>query len=68
MIFVAEDNPELCIQVENCSELEKKIKIFGNPDYNYEIIFEHSFRKPWIAGKIRAIKKPSPFESFYNAF
>ena len=64
MIFVAEDNPELCIQVENCSELEKKIKIFGNPDYNYEIIFEHSFRKPWIAGKIRAIKKPSPFESF----
>lgn len=46
MIFVAEDNPELRIWVENYSELEKKIKEFGNPDYDYEIIFEHSFREP----------------------
>ena len=68
MIFVAEDNPELRIQVENYSELEKEIKEFGNPNYDYEIIFEHSFKEPWIAGRIRAIKKPSPFEPSYTLF
>ena len=57
MRFIAEDNPELYIDVENYSELEEKIKNCGNPDYNYEVILELSFQDPRIAGVIRAIKK-----------
>lgn len=57
MRFIAEDNPELYIDVENYSELEEKIKNCGNPDYNYEVILECSFQDPRIAGVIRAIKK-----------
>ena len=55
MKFIAEDNPNLYIYVENYNELEEKIKKFGNPNYNYEVIFE--FRDPRIAGRIRAIEK-----------
>ena len=46
MRFIAEDNPNLYIDVENYSELEEKIKDFGNSDYNYEVIFE--FHDPLI--------------------
>lgn len=65
MRFIAEDNPNLYIDVENYSELEEKIKDFGNSDYNYEVIFE--FHDPLIAGRIRAIKKSS-FSRFKNTF
>ena len=68
MIFIAEDDPKLQIKVENYSELEKKIKELGNPNYDYEVIIEPSFKEPWITGKIRAIKKPSPFEPSYTLF
>ena len=57
MRFIAEDNPKLYIDVENYRELKKKIKELGDPDYNYEVIFECSFQDPRIVGKIRAIKK-----------
>lgn len=58
MRFIAEDNPNLYIDVENYSELEEKIKNCGNPDYNYEVIFE--FHDPlMITGRIRAIEKSS---------
>ena len=56
MRFIAEDNPNLYIDVETYSELEEKIRKYGNPDYNYEVIFEFSFRHPQIVGKIRATK------------
>lgn len=65
MRFIAEDNPNLYIDVENYSELEEKIKYFGNPNYNYEVIFE--FRDFRIAGRIRAIEKSS-FSRFKNTF
>ena len=68
MIFIAEDNPKLYIKVENYSELKKKIKELGNPNYDYEVIIEPSFKEPWITGKIRAIKKPSPFENPFLFF
>ena len=56
MRFIAEDNPNLYIDVENYSELEERIKELGDPNYNYEVIFEcHDDLR--IAGKIRAIKK-----------
>ena len=54
MRFIAEDNPNLYIDVENYNELEEKIKEFGNPNYNYEVIFE--FYDPRIAGRIKAKK------------
>lgn len=55
MRFIAEDNPNLYIDVENYRELEEKIKNFGNSNYNYEIILEvHDLL---IAGRIRANKK-----------
>ena len=57
MRFIAEDNPKLYIDVENYSELEEKIKNCGDPDYNYEVIFEPSFEDLRIAGRIRANKK-----------
>ena len=56
MVFVAEDNPKLYIKVNNYSELREKIKELGNPNYDYEIVIEPSFKEP-VAGKIRAIKK-----------
>jgi len=65
MIFIAEDNSKLYINVNNYSELEEKIKELGNPNYDYEVIIEPSFEKPWIEGRIRAIKKPLSFEPFY---
>ena len=55
MRFIAEDNPNLYIDVENYRELEEKIKNFGNPNYNYEIILE--VHDPLIAGRIKANKK-----------
>lgn len=55
MRFIAEDNSNLYIDVKNYNELEKAIKELGDPNYNYEVIFE--FRDPRIAGKIRANKK-----------
>lgn len=55
MRFIAEDNPNLYIDVENYSELEEKIKEFGNPNYNYEVILE--FHDPRIVGRIKANKK-----------
>ena len=58
MRFIAEDNPKLYIDVENYSELEEKIKKFGDPNYNYEVIFE-PHGSLMIAGKIRAIEKSS---------
>jgi len=57
MRFIAEDNPNLYIDVENYSELEKEIKELGDPNYNYEVIFGPSFQDPRIAGVIRATKK-----------
>ena len=56
MVFVAEDNPKLYIKVNNYSELREKIKELGNPNYDYEIVIEPSFKEP-VAGKIREIKK-----------
>lgn len=56
MVFVAEDNPKLYIKVNNYSELREKIKELGNPNYDYEIVIEPSFKEP-VAGKIRTIKK-----------
>lgn len=64
MIFIADDNPKLYIQVKNYSELEEKIKELGNPNYNYEVIIEPSFENSLIAGRIRTMKKSS-FEPFY---
>lgn len=52
MRFIVEDNPNLYIDVENYNELEEKIKEFGNPNYNYEIILQ--VHDPW---RIRANKK-----------
>lgn len=57
MRFIAEDDPNLYIDVENYSELEEKIKKYGNPDYNYEVISECFSQDLRIAGMIRAIKK-----------
>lgn len=55
MRFIAEDNPNLYIDVKNYSELEEKIKELGDPNYNYEVIFE--FHDPLInTGRIRAIE------------
>ena len=66
MIFIAEDNPKLYIQVKNYNELEEKIKELGDPNYDYEVIIEPSFEKPQIAGKIRAIKKPLDYYTFFK--
>ena len=55
MRFIVEDNPNLYIDVENYSELEEKIKEFGNPNYNYEVIFDFH-DSLMIAGRIRAIE------------
>lgn len=57
MRFIAEDDPNLYIDVENYSELEEKIKNCGDPDYNYEVIFKCSPQDLRIAGVIRAIRK-----------
>ena len=65
MRFIAEDNPNLYIDVENYNELEEKIKEFGNPNYNYEIILK--VHDPLIAGRIRAIEKSS-FSQFKHVF
>ena len=56
MIFVAEDNPKLYICAKDYNELKEKIRELENPNYDYEIIIEPSFKEP-VAGKIRAIKK-----------
>lgn len=66
MIFIKEDDPKLYIKVENYSELEEKIKELGNPNYDYEVIIEPSFKEPWIAGRIRAIKKPLDYYTFFK--
>lgn len=66
MIFIAEDNPELYIKVNNYSELEEKIKELGNPNYDYEVVIEPSFEKPWIAGKIKAIKKSLDYYTLFK--
>lgn len=57
MRFTAEDNLNLYIDVENYNELEEKIKELGNPDYNYEVIFDFHDHDPIIAGRIRAIER-----------
>lgn len=66
MFFIVDDNPFLFLQAENYKELEERINEFGSPNYNYEVIIEPSFEKPWIAGRIRAVKKPSPYREDFN--
>ena len=66
MRFIAEDNPNLYIDVENYSELEERIKEFGDPNYNYEVILEFH-DDPRIVGRIKAIEKSS-FSRFKNTF
>ena len=51
MIFVAEDNPKLYICAKDYNELKEKIRELENPNYDYEIIIEPSFKEP-VAGKI----------------